>query len=53
MGRTTNVHVAKINDLSNGLKDVGDQFNNNNGSLAPVRDAFQKVYNFATGAGRE
>jgi len=51
VGRTSNVHVAKINDLSNGLKNLGDQFNNANGSLAPVRDAFQKVYNFATGAG--
>ena len=51
VGRTSNVHVAKINDLSNGLKHLGDQFNNNNGSLAPVRDSFQKVYNFATGAG--
>lgn len=51
VGRTSNVHVAKINDLSNGLKDLGDQFNNANGSLAPVRDSFQKVYNFATGAG--
>lgn len=51
VGRTSNVHVSKINDLSNGLKDLGDQFNNANGSLAPVRDAFQKVYNFATNAG--
>ena len=51
VGRTSNVHVAKINDLSNGLKDLGDQFNNANGSLAPVRDAFQKVYRFATNAG--
>jgi len=50
VGRTSNVHVSKINDLSNGLKNLGDQFNNN-GSLAPVRDAFQKVYNFATNAG--
>ena len=51
VGRTSNVHVAKINDLSNGLKDLGNQFNNANGSLAPVRDAFQKVYRFATNAG--
>ena len=51
VGRTSNVHVAKINDLSNGLKNLGDQFNNNDGSLAPVRDSFQKVYNFATNAG--
>jgi len=51
VGRTSNVHVSKINDLSNGLKHLGDQFNNNNGSLAPVRDSFQKVYNFATNAG--
>jgi hypothetical protein len=51
VGRTSNVHVSKINDLSNGLKDLGDQFNHNNGSLAPVRDAFGKVYNFATNAG--
>ena len=51
VGRTSNVHVAKINDLSHGLKDLGDQFNNADGSLAPVRDAFQKVYNFATSAG--
>ena len=52
-GRSSNVHVSKINDLSNGLKNLGDQFNNNGGSLAPVRDAFQKVYNFATGAGAD
>ena len=51
VGRTSNVHVAKINDLSNGLKDLGNQFNNANGSLTPVRDAFQKVYRFATNAG--
>ena len=51
VGRTSNVHVAKINDLSNGLKDLGDQFNHNSGSLAPIRDSFQKVYNFATNAG--
>ena len=51
VGRTSNVHVAKINDLSNGLKHLGDQFNNSNGSLASVRDSFQKVYNFATDAG--
>ena len=51
VGRTSNVHVAKINDLSNGLKKLGDQFNNNGGSLASVRDSFQKVYNFATNAG--
>ena len=51
VGRTSNVHVAKINDLSNGLKKLGDQFNNSNGSLASVRDSFQKVYNFATNAG--
>ncbi len=51
VGRTSNVHVDKIKDLSNGLKNLGDQFNNNNGSLAPVRDSFQKVYNFATNAG--
>lgn len=51
VGRTSNVHVSKINDLSKGLKDLGDQFNNSNGSLASVRDAFQKVYNFATDAG--
>ena len=50
-GRTSNVHVGKINDLSKGLKDLGDQFNHSNGSLAGVRDAFQKVYNFATNAG--
>ena len=53
VGRTSNVHVAKINDLSNGLKHLGDQFNNNGGSLAPVRDSFQKVYNFATAAGAD
>jgi len=51
VGRTSNVHVAKINDLSNGLKHLGDQFNTNGGSLAPVRDSFQRVYNFATNAG--
>ncbi len=51
VGRTSNVHVSKINDLSNGLKDLGDQFNHNSGSLAPIRDSFQKVYNFATNAG--
>ncbi len=51
VGRTSNVHVSKINDLSKGLKDLGDQFNHSNGSLASVRDAFQKVYNFATDAG--
>ena len=51
VGRTSNVHVSKINDLSKGLKDLGNQFNNGNNSLAPVRDAFQKVYNFATDAG--
>ncbi|MGI4790751.1 MAG: conjugal transfer protein TraF [Janthinobacterium lividum] len=50
-GSTSNVNVNKINDLSNGIKDLGDQFNNSNSSLAGVRDAFQKIYNFATGAG--
>ena len=50
-GQTSNVHVAKINDLSKGLKDIGNQINDNNGSLAAVRDGFQKIYNFATGAG--
>ena len=51
VGRTSNVHVSKINDLSKGLKDLGDQFNSGNNSLSGVRDAFQKVYNFATNAG--
>ena len=50
-GRTSNVHVNKINDLSNGLKDLGNQFNNANSSLAGVRDAFRKIYTFATDAG--
>jgi hypothetical protein len=51
VGRTSNIHVSKINDLANGLKDLGNQFNSGNNSLAGVRDAFQKVYNFATDAG--
>ena len=51
VGRTSNVHVAKINDLSKGLKDVGNQINDNNGSLSAVRDGFAKIYNFATNAG--
>lgn len=50
-GRTSNVHVNKINDLSRGLKDLGNQFNNSNSSLAGVRDAVAKVYGFATDAG--
>ena len=52
-GRSSNVHVSKINDLSKGLRDLGNQFNSSNGntSLAGVRDAFRKVYNFATDAG--
>jgi len=49
-GRTSNVHVNKINDLSRGLKDLGNQFNSSS-SLAGVRDAVQKVYSFATDAG--
>ena len=53
VGRTSNVHVAKINDLSKGLKDVGNQINDNNGSLAAVRDGFTKIYNFATNAGAD
>ncbi len=51
VGRTNNVHVSKINDLSRGLKDLGNQFNNSSSSLAGVRDAFQKIYSFATDAG--
>ncbi len=51
VGRTSNVHVDKINDLSKGLKDLGNQLNSSNNSLTSVRDAFKKVYNFATGAG--
>ncbi len=51
VGRTSNIHVSKINDLSKGLKDIGNNINNNNGSLSNIRDSFQKVYNFATDAG--
>ena len=51
VGRTSNINVAKINDLANGLKDLGNQLNSNNNSLTNVRDAFQKVYNFSTNAG--
>ena len=50
-GRTSNVHVGKINDLSKGLRDLGDQFNSSSSSLAGVRDAFRKIFNFATDAG--
>ena len=49
--RTGNVHVGKINSLSSGLKDLGDQFNSSSSSLAGIRDAFQKIYSFATDAG--
>ena len=52
-GRTSNVHVDKINDLSKGLKDVGNQINDSNGSLASVRSGFTKIYNFATNAGAD
>ena len=48
-GRTSNVHVSKINDLSKGLKDLGNQFNDSNSSLAGIRDSFRKIYSFATG----
>ena len=51
VGRTDNVHVDKINDLANGLKDLGNQLNSSDNSLTNVRDAFQKVYNFSTDAG--
>ncbi len=51
VGRTSNVHVSKINDLSRGLKDLGNQFNNSSSSLAGVRDAVGKIYSFATNAG--
>ena len=51
VGRTDNVHVDKINDLSKGLKDLGNQLNSNDNSLTNVQDAFRKVYNFSTNAG--
>lgn len=50
-GRTSNVNVSKINDLSKGLRDLGNQTSSGSSTLAPVRDAFQKVYRFATDAG--
>ena len=50
-GRSSNVHVSKINDLSKGLRDLGNQFNNSSSSLAGVRDAFRKIFSFATDAG--
>lgn len=49
--RTGNVHVGKINDLSSGLKDLGDQFNSSSSSLAGIRNAFRKIYSFASDAG--
>ena len=51
VGRSSNIHVDKIKDLSNGVKDLGNQFNSSDNSLAGVRDAVGKVYNFATNAG--
>ena len=42
---------AKINDLSKGLKDLGNQINNSNGSPGRRPRRFQKIYNFATEAG--
>ena len=51
VGRSSNVHVDKINDLSKGLKDLGNQLNSSDNSLVGVRQAFKKVYNFATNAG--
>jgi len=51
VGRSSNVHVDKINDLSKGLKDLGNQLNSSSNSLVGVRDAFKKVYSFATNAG--
>lgn len=53
VGSSSNVHVSKINDLANGLKDLGNKVNGSSGnqSLADVRDSFRKVYNFATDAG--
>lgn len=53
VGNTSNVHVSKINDLSKGLKDLGNKVNGSSGnqSLVDIRDSFQKVYNFATDAG--
>lgn len=49
--RTGNVHVGKINDLSGGLKDLGNQFNSSSSSLAGIRDAFRRIYSFASDAG--
>ena len=49
--RTSNVHVGKINSLSSGLKDLGDQFNSSSSSLAGIRDAFRRIYSFASDAG--
>ena len=49
--RTGNVHVGKINGLSSGLKDLGDQFNSSSSSLAGIRDAFRRIYSFASDAG--
>ena len=51
VGRSSNVHVDKINDLSKGLKDLGNQLSSSDNSLVGVREAFKKVYNFATNAG--
>jgi len=51
VGRSSNIHVDKINDLSKGLKDLGNQLNGSDNSLTGVRDAFKKVYNFSTNAG--